>query len=57
MEKYIVRTDKELSEPMARNEAIKMVKSYADNGVEAYIVSEDEGNRLKNSEFNRPKWE
>jgi len=55
-EKYIVRTDKELSHPMSRDEAIKTVKRYEGQGISAYIVSEDEGIRLKSSKFNTPKW-
>lgn len=57
MERYIVRTDEELTPPMSRQEAISLVKKYSDEGIEAYIVSEDEGERLKNSKFNKPKWD
>lgn len=56
-QRYIVRTDKELSEPMSRDKAIKMVKNYARQGISAYIVSEEEGNRLKTQEFNIPTWD
>ncbi|WP_425447055.1 hypothetical protein [Dethiothermospora halolimnae] len=56
-EKYVVRTDEKITNPMSREEAIKMVKDYDKQGISAYIVSEDEGERLKNSKFNVPKWE
>ncbi|WP_202906786.1 hypothetical protein [Abyssisolibacter fermentans] len=57
MERYVVRTDTLVSKPLSRKEAIERVKSYAKQGVSAYIVSEDEAQRLKNSEFNKPTWE
>ncbi len=57
MIRFVVRTDKEISTPMSREEAIKAVKEYEKKGISAYIVSEDEGERLKNSKFNTPKWE
>lgn len=56
-ERYVIRTDKEISKPMSRDEAIRAVKEYEHKGISAYIVSEDEGERLKNSKFNIPKWE
>ncbi|MTI65904.1 MAG: hypothetical protein FH753_04800 [Firmicutes bacterium] len=57
-EKYVVKTDNDYSKPMKRTEAINMVKQYADEGVSAYIISEDEAKRIKNSKsgFNKPKW-
>lgn len=42
---------------MTREQAIKMVKDYDKQGILAYIVSEDEGKRLENSQFNEPKWD
>ncbi|MGF7056585.1 hypothetical protein [Brassicibacter mesophilus] len=57
MNRYVIRTDKEISSPMTREEAIKTVKEYEQRGISAYIVSEDEGERLKNSKFNIPKWD
>ncbi len=56
-EKYVVRTDSVISNPMSRDKAVKMVKQYDNQGISAYIVSEDEGERLKNSKFNTPKWD
>ncbi len=54
----MVRTENGLSEAIARDEAIKRVKEYADQGIEAYIVSQDEGERIKASgnQFNKPTW-
>ncbi|KXZ39731.1 hypothetical protein SAMN05661008_00591 [Alkalithermobacter thermoalcaliphilus JW-YL-7 = DSM 7308] len=53
----IIRSDtKSISKPMSRNEAILKVKEYDKDGISAYIVSEDEGNRIMKSEFNIPKW-
>lgn len=54
--RYVVRTDAAISEPMTREEAIKQAKNYDQQGISAYIVSEEEGQRLKNSEFHTPKW-
>ncbi|WP_049765334.1 hypothetical protein [Alkaliphilus metalliredigens] len=56
--KFMVRTDRGLSKPIPRAEAIEMVKDYSSQGVEAYIVSEDEGKRIEknNNQFNTPKW-
>lgn len=53
---YVVRTDSAISQPMSREEAIKKAREYDHQGVVAYIVSEDEGERLKGSAFNIPKW-
>jgi hypothetical protein len=53
---YVVRTENSISEPMTREEAVKMARIYDRDGVSAYIVSEEEGQRLLNSEFNLPKW-
>ncbi|WP_242876962.1 hypothetical protein [Alkaliphilus peptidifermentans] len=54
----MIRTDSSISDAMPRSEAIKVVKEYEKNGINAYIVSEDEGNRLKENgnKFNTPKW-
>lgn len=49
--------DKSVSNPMTREEAISHVKEYDKKGISAYIVSEDEGTRIKNSSFNIPKWD
>ncbi|KNF09518.1 hypothetical protein CLPU_3c02980 [Gottschalkia purinilytica] len=54
--KYVVRTDVKLSNAMTREEAIKAVKEYESQGVSAYIVSETEAERIKDSEFNKPSW-
>ncbi|QZY56225.1 hypothetical protein [Crassaminicella profunda] len=57
MEKrYVIRTDEKISDSMSRKEAIKKVREYDHQGISAYIVSEEEGERLKNSEWNTPKW-
>lgn len=55
-EKYVVKTDKGFSEPMSREAAISKVKTYSNEGVNAYIVSEDEGERIKKSNWNPPTW-
>lgn len=54
--RYVVRTDAAISEPMTREEALKQVKNYDQQGISAYIISEEEGQRLKNSTFHTPKW-
>ncbi|GAB6086798.1 hypothetical protein [Alkaliphilus crotonatoxidans] len=57
-QKFVIRTEAGISSPMGRDQAIEMVKQYARDGIEAYILSEDEGERIKafNNEFNPPKW-
>lgn len=57
MEKYVVKSEKGFSKAMSRDEAINMVKDFDSKGVSAYIISEDEAQRIGNSEFNTPKWE
>ncbi len=53
----IIRSDtKTISSPMNQDEALSEVKNYDKQGISAYIVSEDEGNRIKNSHFNFPEW-
>lgn len=57
-ERYVVVTDDKFSEPMSKEEAIKMVKSYDSQNIIAYIISEEEAKRIKSPEnFNTPKWE
>jgi len=55
-EKYVIKTENGISECMPREEAIEKVKKYSNQGIEAYIVSEDEGERIKKSKWNKPKW-
>ncbi|MCF6464617.1 hypothetical protein [Clostridium sp. Cult2] len=56
-EKYIVITDDRFSEPMPKDQAIKLVKEYDNKGIVGYIVSEEEARRIKSpSNFNEPKW-
>lgn len=56
-QKYIVITNNNFSEPMSRENAIKMVKDYDRKGVTGYIVSEEEAKRIGSPEnFNNPKW-
>ncbi|NLW23582.1 MAG: hypothetical protein GXY88_10095 [Tissierellia bacterium] len=47
-QRYVVIADDKFSEPMSKEEAIKKVKSYDDKAVTAYMVSEEEAERLKN---------
>lgn len=54
--KYVIRTDASISEPMTREEAIQKAKEYDRQGISAYIISEEEGKRLKNNDFRTPKW-
>lgn len=56
-QRYVVVTNNSFSEPMPREEAIKMVKEYDQRGMGGYIVSEDEAKSIKSPEnFNKPKW-
>lgn len=45
--KFVVVVDERFSDPMAKEEAIKKVKSYDDKTVNAYMVSEKEAEKLK----------
>ncbi|MEW9122616.1 MAG: hypothetical protein AB2421_07870 [Thermotaleaceae bacterium] len=57
MEKrYVIRTDSFISESMTREDAVKQVKAYEKQGVSAYIVSEEENERIKKGTFQIPKW-
>ncbi|OPJ57042.1 hypothetical protein [Alkalithermobacter paradoxus] len=54
----IIRSDtKSISEAMTKSEAISKIKEYDKEGISAYIVSQDEGDRIKKSNFNIPKWD
>ncbi|SHJ69580.1 hypothetical protein [Paramaledivibacter caminithermalis] len=57
--KYVIVGDNNsISTPMNRKEATDKVKEYEKQGISAYIVSENEGKRIKESgKFNTPKWE
>ncbi|NLX61807.1 MAG: hypothetical protein GXZ06_04700 [Tissierellia bacterium] len=46
-ERYVVVTDDKFSEPMSKEEAIKMVKSYDSQNIIAYIISEEEAKRIR----------
>ena len=55
-QRYIVITDDKFSEPMSKEEAIKLVKEYDSKGIVGYIVSEDEAKKTKkSSNFTEPK--
>jgi hypothetical protein len=57
-QRFVVITNNNFSEPMSRENAIKMVKEYDKKGIDGYIVSEDEAKRIKTPEnFNEPKWD
>lgn len=57
-ERYVVVTDDNFSEPMSKEEAVKKLKSYDNQDVTAYIISEEEAKRVKTPQnFNTPKWE
>lgn len=49
-EKFVVVVDEKFSEPMLKEEAIKKVKSYDDKTVNAYMVSEEEAQRMRSSQ-------
>lgn len=54
---YVIYANSDISSPMSREEAIAKVKEYAHEGVDAYIMSKEEGDRVKSShEFNIPEW-
>jgi len=57
-EKYIVVTENQFSDPMQKEDAIKVVKEYDKKGINGYIVSEEEAKRIKHpNNFNKPKWD
>lgn len=54
----IVGENNSISQPMNRVEAINKAKQYGQEGKKAYIVTEEEGERIKKSgKFNTPEWE
>ncbi|PAB59540.1 hypothetical protein [Anaeromicrobium sediminis] len=54
---YVIYAQNDISSPMSREEAIAKVKEYAHKGVDAYIMSREEGERVKfSNEFNTPEW-
>ena len=57
--KYVILKDNSpISQPMDKKEAIDKVKEYSKEGKSVYIVSEEEGKRIReNGVFNTPEWE
>ncbi len=57
-QKYMVCTVNNISQPLDRQAAISRVKELERNGVDAYIVSKDEGERIKKShdKLHTPRW-
>lgn len=56
-QKFVVITEGNFSQPMSREEAVKTVKEYDQKDIIAYVVSEEEANRIKTPDnFNEPKW-
>lgn len=54
----IVSENSSVSKPMNKMEAINKAKQYSKEGKQAYIVSEEEGKRIKETgKFNTPEWE
>lgn len=54
----IVGKNNSISEPMNRMEAINKAKQYINEGKTAYIISEEESKRIKETgKFNTPEWE
>lgn len=54
----IVSENSSVSKPMDKMEAINKAKQYSKEGKQAYIVSEEEGKRIKETgKFNTPEWE
>jgi|GEM_PF-825443 len=56
--KYMVCTESNISQPLSRQEAISKVKELEKDGINAYIVSQDEGERIKKSheKLHTPRW-
>lgn len=53
----VIGMDNSISKPMSKKEAINKVKDNYHNGLTSYIVSKDEGDRIKkDGGFNTPKW-
>ncbi|MCT4563100.1 MAG: hypothetical protein N4A68_02035 [Maledivibacter sp.] len=54
----IVCENNSISQPMNRVKAINMAKEYGQEGKKAYIVTKEEGERIKKSgKFYTPEWE
>ncbi len=56
-ERYVIIANEKFSKPISKKEAIEKVKQYSNEGISAYIISEDEAKRVKTSKFNYPTWE
>lgn len=57
-ERYVLVTEDKFSEPMPKEEAIRKLKSYDNQDIMAYVISEKEAQKMKaNKEFNTLKWE
>jgi len=56
--KYVIVGEKNsISMPMSKKEAIDKAKQYSKEGKTGYIVSEEEGKRIKEEgKFNTPEW-
>ncbi len=56
--KYMVCTENNISQPLNRQAAINRVKELERSGVNAYIISQDEGERIKKShdKLHTPRW-
>lgn len=57
-QKYMVCTEGNISQPLPRQAAINKVKELELEGINAYIVSQDEGERIKKSheKLHTPRW-
>lgn len=57
-DKYVViRLDNSISRPMSKKEAINTVRNNYNNGISSYIVTQEEGERIrKEGGINTPKW-
>lgn len=57
-QKYMVCTESNISQPLSRQDAITRVKELEKDGVNAYIVSKDEGERILRShdKLHTPRW-
>ncbi len=52
-DKYVViKMDGYVSEPMTQEKAIEKAKEYDQEGISAYIASEEEGIKIRNNGFN-----
>lgn len=53
---YVVRAKSENSTPMTKEEAMQKAKEYEQNGVMAYVITEEAARQLEQKNVNASMW-